>query len=763
MSQHIERLTGVLLNGKNYHLWARQVTFGLIGRDKFEHVTGEKSKPKAEDPTHPTVEERKEISEWRKSDNLVMSWLLATMEPHISDLMTYLDTARDMWVKAETMFGKKKNYSLIYQLQQLQQQNQSVTELFSKIQKKNDEIRVYRPLTADLDEIKRREEQDGIFTFLSKLDSSYEGVRSQILLMGELPSVDEVVGMVEREETRRIVMGTQLPDNPEAKAFITRSNPRPERRGDQTLTRCDYCKKEGHKREECWSLTRCDYCKKEGHKREECWCLNPHLRQKGRRGGGFVRGGDQRQNRVESREKMGYSAQKEKEDMSTNGAEKEIKGEVDMDQMRQLYTQLSVMFQGKSQKTSGMITNLTQNSLNSKWILDSGSTDHITGNKNLLNNYKKIETKQFVIVANGEKMEILGNGSISLLSRKISNVLHVNNCTSNLLSISKITRDLNCEITFTSKNVIFQELITKNIIGEGFLENGLYILSEEKCNFNIKKEEELGTLWHKRIGHPSDKILKCIFDFKQLDCSSCEICKLGKHTRLPFSLSNCKSKKPFEIIHSDVWGPAPIESFNGYKYFVIFIDDFSRTTWLHLLKNKSEVFSQFQEFYNFVENQYDAKIKTFRSDNGTEFVNQNFTNCFKQKGILHQTTCIYTPQQNGVSERKNRNLLEVTRVLLFQNNVPIIFWSDAVLTATYLINRLPSANLNFKSPLEILYQEKLNIYHLRVFGCTCYVHKNKQHKLDYTSIKAIFLGYSSKKRGINFMIRLTKNITFQEM
>ena len=117
MSQHIERLTGVLLNGKNYHLWARQVTFGLIGRDKFEHVTGEKSKPKAEDPTHPTVEERKEISEWRKSDNLVMSWLLATMKSHISDLMTYLDTARDMWVKAETMFGKKKNYSLIYQLQ----------------------------------------------------------------------------------------------------------------------------------------------------------------------------------------------------------------------------------------------------------------------------------------------------------------------------------------------------------------------------------------------------------------------------------------------------------------------------------------------------------------------------------------------------------------------------------------------------------------------------------------------------------------------
>jgi transposase InsO family protein len=209
-------------------------------------------------------------------------------------------------------------------------------------------------------------------------------------------------------------------------------------------------------------------------------------------------------------------------------------------------------------------------------------------------------------------------------------------------------------------------------------------------------------------------------------------------------------------------------SFNGYKYFVIFIDDFSRTTWLYLLKNKSEVFSQFVDFCNYVENQFDTKIKIFRSDNGTEFVNQNFANLFKEKGILHQTTCVYTPQQNGVSERKNRHLLEVTRVLLFQNNVPKDFWSDAVLTATYLINRLPSAKLDYKSPLEILYQEKININHLKVFGCICFVHKNKQDKFDYTSIKAIFLGYSSQKKGykcydpIQNKFYISRHVTFQE-
>ena len=105
-------------------------------------------------------------------------------------------------------------------------------------------------------------------------------------------------------------------------------------------------------------------------------------------------------------------------------------------------------------------------------------------------------------------------------------------------------------------------------------------------------------------------------------------------------MSISKSKAPFELIHSDVWGPALIISYNGFKYFVLFIDVFSRTTWFYLVKSKDEVFL---EFVNCVENQFNAKIKIFTSDNGTEFVNNNFANLLKQKGIIHQTTCIDTP------------------------------------------------------------------------------------------------------------------------
>jgi Integrase core domain len=162
------------------------------------------------------------------------------------------------------------------------------------------------------------------------------------------------------------------------------------------------------------------------------------------------------------------------------------------------------------------------------------------------------------------------------------------------------------------------------VIGEGYLQNGLYNLREKKYNFNVKNHEELGRLWHKRVGHPSDKILKCLFDFPKLNCSSWEIFNLGRHTKLPFKLSNCNSNEHFALVHSDVWGHAPIDFYNGYKYFVIFIDDFSKVIWLYLMKNKSKVLSHFQEFSNFVENQFNYKIKTFRTDNGTKFVNKNF-------------------------------------------------------------------------------------------------------------------------------------------
>ncbi|KAL6278328.1 hypothetical protein ACE6H2_021929 [Prunus campanulata] len=297
-----------------------------------------------------------------------------------------------------------------------------------------------------------------------------------------------------------------------------------------------------------------------------------------------------------------------------------------------------------------------------------------------------------------------------------------------------------------------QDIATKKTIGEGFYLDGLYYLFKD---FQTSKGLQVSSnsildqsLWHQRLAHPSEHVLSVLFPNLVQQQTICDSCQLSKSTRLPFNSSKSRANKPFEIVHSDIWGPT-IESFDGYKYFVTFVDDFSRTTWLYLLKFKSDLMNVFKDFHNLVKNQFSTQIQTLRSDNGTEYMSHLMTQYLSTHGIIHQTSCVGTPQQNGVAERKNRDLLEKTRALMFQMNVPKRFWSQGILTATYLINRLPSRVLNFRSPLEAVKGRKIDLSHLKVFGCTCYVHIQASHrdKLDPRAVKCMFVGYSSTQKG----------------
>jgi Integrase core domain len=188
-------------------------------------------------------------------------------------------------------------------------------------------------------------------------------------------------------------------------------------------------------------------------------------------------------------------------------------------------------------------------------------------------------------------------------------------------------------------------------------------------------------------------------------------------------------------------------------FFVLFVDDCTRMTWLYLLKTKGEVASVIKSFYKLIKIQYGKEIRVLRSDNGGEFLNRELKDFFREKGIIHQTSCVNTPQQNGVTERKNRHILETTRALIIDNNVPNKFWEEAVTTVVYLINRMPSKTLNFKTPLQVL----ASFVHLpsiltlppKIFGCKVYIHihKNKRTKLDPCAEKCVFLGYGTNQKG----------------
>ncbi|KAJ0444187.1 putative RNA-directed DNA polymerase [Helianthus annuus] len=268
-------------------------------------------------------------------------------------------------------------------------------------------------------------------------------------------------------------------------------------------------------------------------------------------------------------------------------------------------------------------------------------------------------------------------------------------------------------------------------------------------------ENQEAWLWHRRLGHPSSGYSHLLFPklFSSNGKIDCETCFLAKSHRKSFKPSNTKVDLPFSLIHSDVWGPAPIVGGQGFRFFLIFVDDCTRMTWVYFLKTKSEVYEKFTIFYAMIYTQFKKKIQILRSDNGGEFVNTSMKQFCQTNGLVHQTTCSHTPEQNGVSERKNRILLEMTRALLIESQVPLSFWPEAVATSVYLLNRLPTNALKFKTPLDCLSKFAKIPHPLtlepRIFGCTAFVHipKINRNKLGPCAEKCVFVGYGIDQIG----------------
>ena len=180
-------------------------------------------------------------------------------------------------------------------------------------------------------------------------------------------------------------------------------------------------------------------------------------------------------------------------------------------------------------------------------------------------------------------------------------------------------------------------------------------------------------------------------------------------------------------------------------YFVAFIDDFFRCTWVYLLKERFDVYNVFKSFYYEIKNQFGTYLKILRTYNVKEYVSHSFSSFYTSYGIIHQTSCAYTSQQNGVAERKNCHFLDVARTLLCQMNVPRSYWGHAVLISYFLINCMPSSLLQGQTPFSILYPNS-HLFPLTswIFGCTAFVHVHSQgrDKLAPRATKCVFLGYS---------------------
>jgi hypothetical protein len=265
-----------------------------------------------------------------------------------------------------------------------------------------------------------------------------------------------------------------------------------------------------------------------------------------------------------------------------------------------------------------------------------------------------------------------------------------------------------------------------------------------------------------RFGHASHaKLVELNKMFPSINVSKssspCDICFYAKQKCLPFPNSSTISANAFDIVHMDIWGPLSIPSILGFRYFLTVVDDKSHFTWLYFLKLKSEVSTYVKSFVSMIKTQYNITVKCIRSDNGPEFFLKEF---YSEHGIIHQCSCVSTPQQNGIVERKHQHILGTAKALLFQSKLPNIFWAHAVGHAIHIINKLPTPFLSNKSPHQVLHNCLPDIEFLRVFGSLCYAHtlQHNRRKLDSRSRKCVYLGFRVGVKGHTLFDLQTREI-----
>lgn len=736
----------IVFNGRNYGVWSQMVEVLLASKDKLGHINGERTQPASNDTGY---------KRWMSDNSMVKGWILSSLDPNLIGNFIRFSTAKEVWDSIKLTFFDGNDNTQIYDLEVKVyglKQTGTLEDYFYTLQGlwKEIEFRKPNPMTCpiDIEKYNRVEQDRKVYIFLGGLEDRFDGIRAEILRMTPLPTVEETYGHVRREDVRQSVMVGKSTDLSNSAAMIvqgakqvagvphistnsTHGNSNNSVPGDPLSLSSQVQGKESSSNQGAVHFTtrynkteavlKCTHCGGKGHSKDTCFKIHGYP--------------------------DWYKELKKKQAEAKRG-------------------KVSIAVSGKNGDDSpseGIIflsSNLSND--NSTWIVDSGASDHMTFTKTDLT-AECVTKKTEILNANGISYPVKCAGSIKVTSQlNLSNVLVVPSLATRLMSVSKLTKDRNCVVKMYSDYFIIQDILTKEIIGRGIERDGLYHLEDLKAgraSLVVDQTEVQNKIWtwHRRLGHPSlgymKKLLPHLFKNNNLTVFNCDTCIKAKSHRVSYAPSSNKSNSPFDLIHSDVWGPAPVSSIDGNKWFVLFIDDCTRMTWVYLLKSKDEVPSVFKNFYTMIKTQFGKGIKFFRSDNGGEFIGKVLKDFFVQMGIVHETSCVGTPQQNGVAERKNRHILEMSRALLFEYHVPTKFWDKSILMAVYVLNRLPTKINNFQTPLKTLEKHHSipSVLSLtpKIFGCVAYVHvpKTQRSKLSPYAVRCVFLGFGQNQKG----------------
>ncbi|CAA7015851.1 unnamed protein product [Microthlaspi erraticum] len=779
-------LISEVLDGSNFDNWRIAMNIALDAKNKLAFVDGSLPRPS---------ESHRHFRIWSRCNSMVKSWLLNSVSKQIYRSILRFNDASEIWKDLLTRFhitNLPRSYQLSQQIWSLQQGSNDLATYYTKLKTLWDELDGADCVTTcgSCDCCKAtstKSDHAKVIKFLAGLNDSYGVIRSQIIMKKHIPELSEVYNLLDQDHSQRSFSPVQnatafqmtvpdpAPSSVNAASAPYRSNP---------------------------NRPICSHCGYNGHTIETCYKIHGYPI-------GFKHKSKQQP------DKPGFSAQKPQSSQkpvvaqlaissagSNDNKLHEIINTLSKDQIQGVIAyfnsqlQMSPQQNAASSNSGGTITALpgmafssstlcfvgalraTGNALSSQsWIIDSGATHHVCHDKNLFVNISD-SLNRAVTLPTGIGVEIAGIGTVKLnASLVLNNVLFIPHFRLNLLSISQLTKDLGYRVVFDESSCMIQDHTKGLMIGQGDEISNLYVQDTAALTDNIASSYMCSnivvdlTVWHNRLGHPAmckTDFLKDVLGVKQRNKDShCAICPLAKQKHIPFVSKHNICEHPFDLLHIDTWGPFSVPTAEGYRYFLTIVDDHTRVTWVYLMRTKDEVLTVFPEFLKMVETQYHAVVKGVRSDNAPEL---KFASLFKQKGIVSYHSCPETPEQNSVVERKHQHILNVARALMFQAHVPLEYWSDCVLTAVFLINRLPTPLLNDKSPYEVLTTKPPDYSGLRVFGCLAYCSSSSKHrhKFQPRAKSCAFLGYPAGCKGYKLLdlesntVHVSRNVVFHE-
>ncbi|KAL2241477.1 UNVERIFIED_CONTAM: Retrovirus-related Pol polyprotein from transposon TNT 1-94 [Sesamum indicum] len=754
-------MVSAVLTGNNYFAWSRAVRRALTAKMKLDFVDGTAVRPPGNTD---------DFKRWNRIDSMVTTWILNCMTKELAESFMYVSSSRELWLELEARFGES-NSPMVYQLQreigQVTQGNMSITEYYTKLKRLWDELTCLAPVprcictgcSCDINKaMAEMTASNQLIQFLVGLNTVYDQARSQILLLEPLPSVTKAYSMLIRMEKQMQMNMSGLEMNSGTAFQVKTQSFKKKTMVDKRHLFCDHCQRTGHSKDTCFKIHGVPDWYKE---------MTDQRRKTGGRGRGFVAAATTEQGVTKTEGICNIS------DIVRTEMKRLIHDEIPLDPLKVNFAQLDD-FAGTSMNSTCVIFG--------SWIIDSGATSHICGDIRLFQSFTAPTHSLTIHLPNGQTQVVSHVGSVTISPDiTLTNVLHIPTFSVNLLSVRQLCQAMPVEFRFLKSHCILQDLRNKRVMATGDLIGNLYVLSssfsvpaKNDCNLGsyAAVTTNNGDVWHKRLGHLSKSSMRHIASLPQLEFADipCEICPLAKMHQLPFTSSSIHSSSPFALVHADIWGPYKEPTNSGCHYFLTIVDDFSRSTWTFFIRYKSQCLEMFQNFCKLVSTQFNKRVKSLQTDNGSEFLSSQFQSFLRDSGIIHQRSCAYTPQQNGVVERKHRSLLNIARSIMFQSSFPRRFWGEAILSATYLINRFPTAILGWKSPYEILYNKAPTYAHLKTIGCLCFAVKPTpyQSKFDKRASRCVLLGYSPGQKGYKLLeldsnfVFVSRNVIFHE-